>query len=118
MHALTALKTKDPPLTVKMNSIRSAEAAESSSRSSPSEYIFVDPHSIERHMRKEARKLFVLERADILLQLPVNYKRSFNRVMFWMKQYPMPILLLSSFDIPPGPLRAQWMALFLQVRYI
>lgn len=84
---------------------------------SPSEYIFVDPHSIERHMRKEARKLFVLERADILIQLPDSYKRCFNHVMFWRRdKYPMPVLIVSCYDVPPGPLRSRWMARFLQVR--
>jgi hypothetical protein len=98
----------------------SNEASSSSERphrsAAPSEYIFVDPTSIERHMRKEARRLFLLERADILLQLPDQYKRHFGHLMFWLKEkYAMPVRVMSPYDVPPGPLRARWMGRFLQV---
>jgi hypothetical protein len=87
-----------------------------SKHASPSEYIFVDTASIERHMRREARKLFVLERADILMQLPASYKRNFGRVVFWMKKYPMPVLCVSPYEVPPGTLRGLWVQRFLEVR--
>jgi hypothetical protein len=107
------------------NNIGSSEACNTASNTNnntvtaaaaaSSEYTFVTEASIERHMKRQARKLFLLERADVLLQLPSSYKRSFGRIVFLINNN-NPALIVGPYHVPPGPLRLLWMNEFLQVR--
>jgi hypothetical protein len=81
-----------------------------------SQYIFTDENSIVRQMQQIAKNQFALERADILLHLPTSYKQRFGSMAFLVETWVQPVLLVSPYDVPPGPLRAMWMEWFLEVR--
>ncbi len=64
--------------------------------------------------RNEVKKEFEAKKADILEQIPEVYKQRFRQIGFsmWSKSVIYPILILSPFDVPPGPVRQQWMKMF------
>jgi hypothetical protein len=63
--------------------------------------------------RKEVKADFEARKKDILEQVPDEVKGRFRHLGFvkWSKSY-LPILILSPFDVPPGPVRQQWMKMF------
>jgi hypothetical protein len=63
--------------------------------------------------RKEVKADFEARKNDILEQVPDEVKGRFRQLGFakWSKSY-LPILILSPFDVPPGPVRQQWMKMF------
>lgn len=77
-----------------------------------SQSYIANAESILEFAQGEARRSFDFERADICTQLPPSYKRAFGKVAFHKKQ---PVLVVSPFDVPPGPIRAEWMSRFLEV---
>ena len=68
--------------------------------------------------KAEAKAEFESYRASVLEEIPQKYKDSFNQIGFskWGKHM-MAILVLSPFDIPPRPVREQWLEMFSKVRW-
>lgn len=91
-------------------------------------YSFSHPESILQFVRKETHQAFTLERADILTQVPIPYKRKFGQIVVVCgvtsttnqddEKQERPALLVSPFDVPPGEIRREWMQAFLQARSV
>ncbi len=67
--------------------------------------------------KERPKALFEEERAKVLEQIPDECKKEFRTLGFgkWSKHY-LPVMVLGPYDVPPGPLRDQWMKNFDKVR--
>jgi hypothetical protein len=87
------------------------------SNSSTDEESDADPEQILRDGIAWAKKEFEEERDQILNSIPESYKSMFGQIGFvnWGK-LPYPVLILNPYNIPPGPVRNQWISMFKKVR--
>lgn len=71
----------------------------------------------KRSLEFRGKAAFEQERDEILRQLPDAYKNMFGRIGFakWSNMT-LPVLILNPYDVPPRPVRAQWLGHFQNVR--
>lgn len=69
-------------------------------------------------LMEERRKQFEQERDEIINNIPKEVKNQFKECGFakWNKDW-LPIMFLGPFDVAPGPVRDQWMAMVEKVRF-
>ena len=65
-------------------------------------------------IRRMAKEMFEAQRDKVLSRLPDEYKRQFGQLGFHDTQHP--VLIVSPYDVPPGPVRSMWMHQFEAVR--
>ena len=77
------------------------------------EHTFVDADSIRAAWKKGAKVAFEIEKQSVLDALPDTYRARFRQIGFAEER--RPVQILGPYDVPPGPLRKQWMAEFKKV---
>mmetsp|Transcript_23674 Transcript_23674/g.55871 ORF Transcript_23674/g.55871 Transcript_23674/m.55871 type:complete len:987 (-) Transcript_23674:1196-4156(-) len=67
--------------------------------------------------REDARRELEDEKEEIFRRVPRNIQGMWGQVGFakWNKSY-LPVLNLSPYDVPPGPVRQMWMEMFEKMR--
>jgi hypothetical protein len=71
-----------------------------------------------QRQREIAQKKFEEERDAVLASIPESYRALFGQIGFypWSKSL-LPVLIVSPFDVPPSPVRKQWLEMFNKVSF-
>jgi hypothetical protein len=98
------------------NSISSTSSAQNSKKAKLGSATLESPDG--QREREIAQKKFEDERDAVLASIPESYRALFGQIGFypWSKSL-LPVLIVSPYDVPPEPVRKQWLEMFNKVSF-
>jgi hypothetical protein len=100
------------------NSISSTSSAQNSKKAKLGSVLSAPESPDEQRETEIAQKKFEEERDAVLASIPESYRALFGQIGFypWSKSL-LPVLIVSPYDVPPSPVRKQWLEMFNKVSF-